>query len=594
MRSALHVAAIALVAFVLYRGTLGLGMHGDSYTILYASAVHEVGDLPRVVSQQFMADRFGDDFYRPVLNLTFALDHALWGLDPFGFQLTQLLSLVVAAAALYALLGRLLPEAPRAVALGAALLFVLHPIHWEGIPVGSRRHEYLCGAFLALGLRATLGPRVLSGERWGWAAALFTLLAVGVKESGAIAVPLLALCGFLAAPAGSPAGRLRVAVRASVPSAVVVALMAAARTAVLGPSLGAQDGSLFDVGYVANLVHQTLLPHAELGDSAMGAALPAAVALGGALALAIGLREGDPDEAASASTWRTIGCALAIGTAWAVMCSMLVAFVGRPALRPWHELLPAMGLAIAFAGCFAGALARWRGAGAGTRAAVVAAHVPLLVWAGVSLSFSEPFTEYEQWRRAAADQRAYLERLESRVERAEDGRVLRLAEVPIRADHGGVGPEVRAPVLAPAPLASFVRLRWPHRKIWLVSTNLAGATVPDGLVLVVDMGVLPAYLPAYDLRAAIARLAPRSPALAAMDARHDDRGRSLLDDVALAEVLDVLEGTEGLRAETYLLAADVAELLGSRPLVERALAAARALAPDDGGIRARLAAHRLL
>ena len=57
-------------------------------------------------------------FYRPLVMATFAVDHAFWQLNPFGYGMTNLALCVVGAALLYALARTL--GLPAAAATAAA------------------------------------------------------------------------------------------------------------------------------------------------------------------------------------------------------------------------------------------------------------------------------------------------------------------------------------------------------------------------------------------------------------------------------------------------------------------------------------------
>ncbi len=91
----------------------------------------------------------------PLAWLSYGLDYALWGLNPAGYHLTNLLLHALNAALLYRLaallLRRVFPaEAPRAVELGAAaaaLAFALSPLRAESVAWASERRDVLAGAF---------------------------------------------------------------------------------------------------------------------------------------------------------------------------------------------------------------------------------------------------------------------------------------------------------------------------------------------------------------------------------------------------------------------------------------------------------------
>lgn len=158
---------------------------------------------------------------RPVLNFTFALNHALGGLDVRGYRLANVLIHAAAALALFGLVHRTVgrgfqtpPVAgtrrdaaiPRSAqdagsfALVVALLWLLHPLQTESVTYVVQRAESLCGLFVLLTLYAfarAVGPvsdRTDPANSRGWLAlsVLFCLLGVGTKEI-AVTVPVLVL-----------------------------------------------------------------------------------------------------------------------------------------------------------------------------------------------------------------------------------------------------------------------------------------------------------------------------------------------------------------------------------------------------------------
>jgi protein O-mannosyl-transferase len=90
----------------------------------------------------------------PLTWASFALDHALWGLKPFGYHLTAVLLHAVNAALAFFLFDRLLEKsrAPlpqrRAAAAFGALLFALHPLRAESVAWVTERSDLLSGGFI--------------------------------------------------------------------------------------------------------------------------------------------------------------------------------------------------------------------------------------------------------------------------------------------------------------------------------------------------------------------------------------------------------------------------------------------------------------
>lgn len=100
--------------------------------------------------------------YQPLTWLSYALDHALWGMQPGGFHLTSVVLHAVNTLLFYRLALRLLPpgrgQAPSAAF--AALFFGVHPLRVESVAWLSERRDVLSGLFYLLALEAyTRDPR---------------------------------------------------------------------------------------------------------------------------------------------------------------------------------------------------------------------------------------------------------------------------------------------------------------------------------------------------------------------------------------------------------------------------------------------------
>lgn len=118
--------------------------------------------------------------YRPLVTLSYALDHALAGLNATVFHLTNTVLHVAASLAVLFLLRAWIPS----VAAWAAMLFAVHPVHTEAVSWIVGRAELLCALFVLVALRlATSRPLLASG-------ALFLGL---LSKEMAISAPLL-LC----------------------------------------------------------------------------------------------------------------------------------------------------------------------------------------------------------------------------------------------------------------------------------------------------------------------------------------------------------------------------------------------------------------
>jgi hypothetical protein len=71
--------------------------------------------------------------WHPLTWISFAIDHALWGMRPIGYHLTNLLLHGANAALVYVLIAALVPGIGRGAAAAGALFFAVHPLRVESV-----------------------------------------------------------------------------------------------------------------------------------------------------------------------------------------------------------------------------------------------------------------------------------------------------------------------------------------------------------------------------------------------------------------------------------------------------------------------------
>jgi hypothetical protein len=132
------------------------------------------------------------DVTRPVINISYAIDHAIWGGGALGYHVTNVLLHMLNVALLF-VLARRLAEGRIGAPFAAAALFAVHPMMTEAVGYISGRSELLCATFF---LSAVLcGGRWLrdDGSRWAVATVGLWLAALASKEIGAT-FPFVFLC----------------------------------------------------------------------------------------------------------------------------------------------------------------------------------------------------------------------------------------------------------------------------------------------------------------------------------------------------------------------------------------------------------------
>ena len=196
-------------------------------------------DHDTVIANRSLADLSNIRFilvyspFRPLVNVSYALDRWLWGYRPFGYHLTSIGLHAAAVVLLYVWIRRILSDNGSArdtnmAAFTGAALFAVHPMQSEAVAYVSGRSELLCAVwFIAALLLAR--DAILSGSRARAAvAAACGLLAIASKETGLVLPLVLLAYDWLLRP-GDDAARRRRLWRMLAPVVAVLAAMVAYR-----------------------------------------------------------------------------------------------------------------------------------------------------------------------------------------------------------------------------------------------------------------------------------------------------------------------------------------------------------------------------
>jgi hypothetical protein len=240
-RHGLILLALLAVTALAYWPGLGGGFLFDDYpNIVQQEMVHAESlsiESLHTAAQAFPHGPAG----RPLATMSFAVDHALWGLDPWGYKLSSLLVHLLNALLVYLLVRQILPlagssaRAGRGAAFAIALLWAVHPLQVSTVLYVVQRMETLSLSFVLMAFLCYLRGRTnqISGTRgWPWLLACLPLVALGLlsKETAvlfaayALALELTVL-GFRASSA-SVTRAWRLSYLAGVILAVVVFVVA--------------------------------------------------------------------------------------------------------------------------------------------------------------------------------------------------------------------------------------------------------------------------------------------------------------------------------------------------------------------------------
>jgi len=192
----IYCAVIFLVTIGIYWNSLQGDFIWDDRGLILESTSY-LRDW-RNIFQSFTSPFFGaTPFYRPLLLVSFIFDYQLWGLNPFGFHLNNVLLHALNACMVYLLAFLLFKR--RILAFAVGLLFTTHPIQTEAVAWISGRNDVLLTFFALITIICFLKWRHSEGRKRVSAYTCFLLgycCVLLTKESGIIVPVLIVLIDY--------------------------------------------------------------------------------------------------------------------------------------------------------------------------------------------------------------------------------------------------------------------------------------------------------------------------------------------------------------------------------------------------------------
>jgi len=177
----------ALLAVVLYANTLGNGyVLDDPLVILQHEHVQKgLAGIGAIFTTNMLngVHGFNDGLYRPLVLVTYAVEHQLFGNSPAAGHAVNVLLYALAGWLAFTLLRAFFPERHPAAPLLMALLFVAHPVHTEAVANIKGRDEILAFLGIAAALLFLVRYARVPGPRDLAAGLGFAALAFLSKES---------------------------------------------------------------------------------------------------------------------------------------------------------------------------------------------------------------------------------------------------------------------------------------------------------------------------------------------------------------------------------------------------------------------------
>lgn len=159
---------ISLVTFAVYLPSLGNGfVNWDD--LVYVVDNNNIRTLNLDFFRWVMVSVYNCNWH-PLTIISYALDYSVWGTDPWGYHLVNIVFHALNTFLVFFLALRLVAlksepgsRVPFAAAAVTAVLFGLHPVHVESVSWVSERKDVLCGFFFVLTIMAYLRYAVAKG-----------------------------------------------------------------------------------------------------------------------------------------------------------------------------------------------------------------------------------------------------------------------------------------------------------------------------------------------------------------------------------------------------------------------------------------------
>jgi len=195
----LPLALLAVVALLPYLNSLGNGFQWDDFHHIRENpAIRDPGAIPQFFTDPSTFSRNPTPMYRPLLMVTYALNHAAGGYEVAGYHLVNMALHVLAVLLLHRFLLLLVPGAGETgAAWAAAALFAVHPLNSQAVNYISSRSVLLASSLLLAALVLYTLGRARRRPLLSAVSAPVLFLALLSKSTAIVALALLPMMELL-------------------------------------------------------------------------------------------------------------------------------------------------------------------------------------------------------------------------------------------------------------------------------------------------------------------------------------------------------------------------------------------------------------
>jgi len=190
--SVLHLVLVAVLCILVYSNTFSMHFVWDDIGQIKENAsiktLHGVPALFRSDVWQGVKGDHPSPYYRPVFTTSLALDYSLWGENPLGYHLTNVVLHILVSILVYLLALKIVGRSEWALLAG--ILFAVHPVHSGAVAWISGRSGPLASLFMFLSLYLYISYKERKNILYLAVSLPAFLLALLSKET-AITLPLI-------------------------------------------------------------------------------------------------------------------------------------------------------------------------------------------------------------------------------------------------------------------------------------------------------------------------------------------------------------------------------------------------------------------
>lgn len=156
-----HLIIVFLAAVIVFSNTLAMDFVFDDIPLIKGpSPLKSLANIPGMFTTGVSSGTNfsgAPPYYRPLFNVSLAIDYFFWQENPFGYHLTNVLLHGLVSILVYLLACSILQS--RLSGLFAGLIFSIHPTHSEAVAYVAARNELLCALFMTSAFLAYLWYR---------------------------------------------------------------------------------------------------------------------------------------------------------------------------------------------------------------------------------------------------------------------------------------------------------------------------------------------------------------------------------------------------------------------------------------------------